>query len=498
MASAARVITAQTIDSRRTATSRGLFLALLAVLLPLGIVSLVLPPPVVLAILPPSVLMCIWIWRKPIRGLYLILIGAMMIEILPLQFPDSLTDRIPLFLNLNNSGILGYYSINPAEILMLTVIAIWVASTVSARTFRLPAGRVVRPYAIFMAVVLGAEVIGLLAGGDFKLSLWELRPQVYGFIAFVLAASLIVERADVRRLSVIFFLAVGIKAFLAFYRYYFTLHRVLGGWLRESIMAHEESYFWAVFLIAVLAALIYYRRQRPLVPLLLASPLVLFVLYQNQRRAGEFAFIIGGAVIVLLGVGFEPAARRHLIAGTVTVTVAFALFTAVFWDQQRGFAAEVVRPVRSLIQPSQRDYLSNIYPTAENANLHLSFQSCPVVGMGFGRPFLVVFPQANIAYIDPLWNIIPHNNLLWIGVRMGAVGFMAFWALIGMAILEGTRQLAVRRDPLLRAAAAFAIGAIIAEVVVASGDLQLENYRNILFFGATLGLLDALPRVADA
>jgi len=67
-----------------------------------------------------------------------------------------------------------------------------------------------------------------------------------------------------------------------------------------------------------------------------------------------------------------------------------------------------------------------------------------------------------------------------------------------MAILEGTRQLAVRRDPLLRAAAAFAIGAIIAEVVVASGDLQLENYRNILFFGATLGLLDALPRVADA
>ncbi len=128
----------------------------------------------------------------------------------------------------------------------------------------------------------------------------------------------------------------------------------------------------------------------------------------------------------------------------------------------------------------------------------ISFQSSPLVGIGFGRPMAYVFPMADISSVYPLWNFIPHNTILWIGMRMGTVGLVAFWALIGMAILAAARQMHKRTDPLLRGVAAFAIVVIVAELVVAWGDLQLENYRNMMFLGTMLGIIDALPRVPDA
>jgi hypothetical protein len=80
-------------------------------------------------------------------------------------------------------------------------------------------------------------------------------------------------------------------------------------------------------------------------------------------------------------------------------------------------------------------------------------------------------------------------------MRMGFLGMAAFWALIGTVVLEGVRVIRTQQDPLLRGVAAFALAAVIAELLVAYGDVQLENYRNMIFFGTMLGLIDAIPRV---
>jgi hypothetical protein len=78
---------------------------------------------------------------------------------------------------------------------------------------------------------------------------------------------------------------------------------------------------------------------------------------------------------------------------------------------------------------------------------------------------------------------------------MGIVGMAAFWALVAMIILEGIRALSAQEDSLLRGVAAFALAAIAAELVVGYGDVQLENYRNMIFFGVMVGIIDALPRI---
>ncbi len=399
------------------------------------------------------------VWAKPVRGIYILFAAAVTIEIFPLGFSDSLTDQLPFFLNLNNSGIAGL-SITPAEILMVIALISWWANYAANRHENLrPQGRILTAYVVYLVVVLFAEVRGLLSGANLNISLWELRPQVYGFILFLLTASLIRERRQLLTLAGIFLAGTGLKAVLGFNRYVFTLNHDLGS--NDSILGHEASYFLLLFLVAVVCILIWYRRRS-------------------------------------LGIRFERTVQVRLAIISAVAAVFLVIFFGANWNKQDGLVGQVVRPVHSMFQPDDRDFSSNLYRQNENANLTYSFNQNRLFGVGFGSPMPIIFPLADISQSYPLWQYIPHNTLLWIGMRMGLIGFAAFFALVGMTILEGVRQVATRDDALLRGIAVFALAAVIAELMVAYGDVQLENYRNMIFTGTLIGLIDAIPQIAHA
>ena len=432
-----------------------------------------------------------WIVAMPIRGLQVLLAGALAIEIFPLGFQDSLTDRVPFFENLNNSlGIKGI-SANPAELLMLLLLVLAFTRAEPAIRARLVKGRLFWPYLLFLGAVLLGEVHGLLAGGDFNKSLWELRPQVYGFVGFVTASLLIRDRRDIERLALVAGVAILVKAVIGDVRYFIVLGHVLGN--HETVLGHEDSYFLALLPMAALTALIWTGRTQALKLLALASLVAVAALLANERRAGIAALGGGIAVIVLTAIRFNEAHRKRVLVLALIAAVIAVGFLIVFWNVQHGLIGQLVRPVRSQFDPSYRDYLSDIYRQAENTNLKLSFQTNRLIGMGFGMPFLIVLTQADISNIYPLWNYIPHNTLLWVGMRMGLVGAATFWALFGIALLEVCRALRVQKDRFVLALVALAGGAIVAELMVAYADLQLESYRNMIFIGIVFGLLNIVP-----
>lgn len=451
--------------------------------------GLLLPAP--LAVLAVGLVLLPWLWQAPVRAVYLLVAAAILIEIFPLGYPDSLTDRVPLFQNLSNVGLPGV-AMSPVEVLMLEAVAVGLLKG----QLQLPRGRLLGPYLAFMAVVAFSELHGLLSGGDFKLSLWELRPQAYGFVLFSFAGSLIRNRQQLVTLASITLVATCAKAVLGDIRWQFTLGHDPG--THETLLGHEDSYFLALFLLALLVALLAWRQRRFLVPVLVASPLVGLCLLANQRRAGFFA--LGGALAVatLLAIRFFPAARRQALALAFIGLVGAGTFIAFSWNEQYGIRGQLVRPVRSLIDPSARDSSSDLYRKAENANLLFSFRQNPILGMGFGMPFLTPYPQADISAIYPLWNVIPHNTLMWVPMRAGVLGMVGFWGLVAAALLEVCWVLRTRHDPMLRAIAVFAAGAIVAELLLADVDLQLESYRNLIYFGALLGVVNNLGGMPDA
>ena len=437
-----------------------------------------------------------WLWGAPVRGVYLLMAASSMIEIYGLSFPDSLTDKVLLWLNLNNTSGAGV-PITPAEILMLVIAGVTMIKAAGERSLVLWRGNLMAPFLVFIVVVLAAEFHGLFSGGDFKLSLWELRPLAYSFITFLLASTLIQTRKQLITLLLIFVLAVGVKILIADYRYLITLGRNLGG--HQTVLGHEDSYFIDMFLIAIVLAFVSGLRSRLYLLLYAAAvPLAVLALLANQRRVGSYALVAALAALLVTAYVVEPRLRKAALIVAAMLVIAIGGVIAASWNINYGLRGELVRPVKTLFDPTARDFSSDAYRTAENEDLRISFQSDPIVGMGFGKPFLTVFPLADISQFYPLWNVIPHNTLMWVGVRTGAIGFAAFWGLIAMVLLQALYIAKSRRDPLVRAAALFAIAAVVAELVVAYGDLQLENERNMVFFGIVLGLLNRLSQIRGA
>lgn len=480
------------VAARRTPSLiRSFFAIAVAIMISVAAIDAVTPH--ALAVLVILFALTPWIIAMPIRGLQVLLVGAIVVEIFPLGFPDSLTDQVPLFENLNNSLGLNGLSATPAELLMCVTLVAALARSDSEVRSRLLKGRLLWPYLLFMIAVFIGEVHGMLNGGDLNKSLWELRPQVYGFIGFVAASLLIRSREDVERLALIVVSAVIVKAAIGDFRYFIVLNHNLG--THETVLGHEDSYFLALVPIAALASLIWTGRTRTFNYLVIASLASLAALLANERRAGIAALGAAVGVVVVFAVRFNVMHRRRVLILALIAAAVALIFLAIFWNTQTGLIGQLVRPVRSQFDPTYRDYLSDIYRQAENTNLKLSFDTNRILGMGFGMPFLIVLTQADISNIYPLWNYIPHNTLLWVGVRMGLVGCATFWGLIGASLLEVCRALRLQTDRFTLAIVALAGAAIAAELIVAYTDLQLESYRNMIFIGIVLGLINVIPRL---
>ena len=444
----------------------------------------------------PLALATFWILRSPILGLYVLFAAALLIPVQPLGFSDSLTDGIPFFLNLSDpaSVNLNGLGVTPAEILM-TLVALGVIGSAAARHEALPAGRLLAPYVLFGIAIVMGELNGLIHGGDFKLSLWELRPQVYGLVVFILASQLVRDRSQVKVILAILLAAEAFKGAVGVFRYFVTLSRQLGG--LEAIQAHEESYLLGLFLVAVVIGLIWFRK--PLMLLLVgAAPIVFTAIVVNHRRAGIGALAIEIATVFVLAYLLEPRLRRQLtVVGVVSTLIGIGA-VITYWNQEYGAIAEMIRPVKSLIDPSARDLSSDLYRIAEASNLKATFSSSPLLGIGFGHPYYIFAAQTGVSQIDPLWNIIPHNTLLWVPMRMGIIGLVTFWGLACMAIVEAIWVVRNVSDPLIRSVGIFGLAAFLGLLFTAYVDIGLENYRTMIVTGLLLALISRAPYLASS
>ena len=476
---------------------RTTWLIFLAIIVPTAATSLavaVFALPAALVFVFPLLFFAAWVLHAPVRGLYVLFAAALLIPVQPLLFQDSTLDRIPFFLNLSDPMSLNLpgLGITPAEILMLLVLMGWIAHLALTRE-QMTTGRLLAPYLIYAVAILIGELNGLVRGGDFKLSLWELRPQVYGLATFLMATFLLKQRSQLKVLLVLVLICELVKGVISLYRYYVTFGRDVGPF--EAVQSHEESYLMALFLVIVVIGILWYRR--PLVVLLtVLAPITFIAIVVNHRRIGIVALGVEIATVAVIAFMTEPRLRRGLLVAGGVSAVAGAVFVAAFWNQQYGAVAELIRPVKSLVDPSVRDLASNLYRAAETANLKATYRTSPLLGIGFGHPYYIFYPQTGVESIDPLWNIIPHNSLLWVPMRMGVFGLITFWGLIGTAVAEAIWAIRKVHDTFIRLAVVFALATIFGELVSAYVDVDLENYRNLIFMGLMLGLINRAPSLA--
>jgi hypothetical protein len=257
--------------------------------------------------------------------------------------------------------------------------------------------------------------------------------------------------------------------------------------------------FFSLFFFLVLGLWLFGLRGRlrtvatSLMPLVLAADLV------NDRRTAWL--ILGAGFIVMLAVTYfvRPDRRRLIRRIAVVTSIISAVYFPAFWNSQ-GSLGQPASGLRSAIgsTPSARDALSDDYRIQENANLNLNLKNAGPLGVGFGIQINYALPMPGLVNkIDPAIMYVPHNGVLYILMRMGLVGGVAFWCLLGAAILQGSR-LARCPDPRFAMVGALSVAVVVGWALEGATDQGFVLSRVTFAVGCIIGLAEAARHIYTA
>jgi O-antigen ligase len=379
--------------------------------------------------------------------------------------------------------------VSPLEILLMLGVVVSLASSgpaVAARRTRALGW----PMTLFGLALVVGFARGAVAGGDMYVGLWEIRYLLYIPACFVIARAAIRRVEDVTSLLGAGLIAAALFAVEGAYRKFALVNTGTLGLVEDFAYEHEDVIFLATFLIAIAASLLFPASARVRTTGLLLAPILLFTLLASNRRAGIIVLLIGLLIVALAAFAVR---RKAFFVSAVPGAIAAVLYVALFWNAS-GLLGQPARAVRSLYEPDARDASSNLYRLLEGYDIYATIKDDPILGVGFGREFLMPATLPDLSWW-PFWRFEPHNNVLWMWLKLGVVGYLVFWFLMGTAISRAAAGVRRLQDPQLRLAALFCLVSVVAVLVFAYVDLGLVSGRVTAFLGTVLGIISVLKAI---
>lgn len=389
------------------------------------------------------------------------------------ELPPALKDLLPI-------------TVSPLELLMAFT-ALVVFFRLEPASQRAPLPRIV--FAIPVFVALGF-VYGLQKGGDVKLGYQEARGLMFGAFAFVTARRL--TGGHERPLIVAGLGGIGVLSLIVLGRYFFITRSGTAGIPLEMAYAHEDAMFLAIGFVAALVLLLRQGRGRDRLLLVVFEALVLAALLTTGRRAGTLVLVIGVATAVLFCFRHRPAL---VVAMGVPAVLISAAYLGAYWNKEYGAIAQPARAIRSQIDPSARDDSSDTYRETERYDVTQTVRLNRVMGVGFGRPFAPFQPLPDLTSFWPLQFFTPHSNLLWLWLKMGALGagaLLATWVLAFGRCVSAFRE-AISSNQ-FDSMPVIAASILLMYLSYAQVDLALVGARSAAVLACALAAALSLPR----
>jgi hypothetical protein len=409
---------------------------------------------------------------------------------------ESFTYELHYFSNLNAIPYLPSLpsaGFSPFEVHVVALGMVWAFGALVTRQLklvRIPLGTLI---ALFVAWVIIGLANGVRAGGNITVAMWELRGLFYMVFMYLFVPQIIRSREQLHTLLWVCIAGITLKAFVGAGRF-ILLGFTMGG--HDTLVNHEEPLL--IFtLLAFLGALILFRartRQKAVL-LLLAVPLILGF-YSGNRRAA-YASMAASLVAFVLMLPWKEALRVASVGGPLIVLL--GLYTAVFWDSDSKIATPLKQIKSGFVEDeevSERNYYSNLYRKIEEYNLAVTLQHSIATGIGFGTKYEQ--PLALVAITYSLRDYMAHNNVIWLFVKTGVIGFFLFWLLLDGYAARLAGLVAHLQDPYLKAVAVFIVVAVLNQIAAAYFDLHLVRYRTMIYLGLLMGLLPVIEEAAKA
>ncbi len=437
------------------------------------------------------------IWNFPRFGIYFLIVSAIIFaEPATTTLSTVPTSVIKLWINFSTIGqmhgtnALKPLSFSPAEIVMILTTLAWLIRSISDRTFKFRPGAFIWPILIYLSFVLWGYVHGLTTGGDRVMALYEVRAQTYLLLATILGANLITEVKHVK--AVLWSLLIGSGILSVFGTItYFVVGTAASD---QSLLAHDDTLFFVRLVLLSFIVMMINVDKKMRAWAIFFLPFAIISIIGNQRRASIAAFIIAFIPLLpLLWVNFKDS-RKQIGIFLIVFSVLSAVYLPVAWNAKGAWALPA-RAIRSQSDPNARDESSDFYRMAESADLRFTRDTNPWLGYGYGKEFIEVVPLVRLttSFLDYL----PHNGVLWVWMRLGNFGFLAFLMIIVFVLIRGPQLLSSVSDPYLKTIGILAILDILMIYIYGKYDLQITNPRQMFILSIQLGILSALPYISN-
>jgi hypothetical protein len=385
----------------------------------------------------------------------------------------------------------------PLEVMLLLALGVAIASAGTKRKWAAPSREYLAarlrggwPVLLFSIAAFAGLIRGALGGGDMYIGLWEIRYLLYIPGCYLIVRAAVRTPQHVATLLRIGLVATVLLAIEGAYRRIALIDTGVLGVIPERAYEHEDVVFLAVFTLFLIAAYVFGAFPRARAIGMILAPLLLYTLLATERRVGIIVLLVGLLVTALITLFVR---RKAFILAVLPLLVMTALYLVLFWNAS-GILGQPSRAIKSLYEPDVRDANSNLYRMLEAFNIEATMHSDPVTGVGFGRPFLMAVGLPDLSWW-PFWHFETHNNILWVWLKTGVIGYVLFWVMIGGAIGRAAHAAKRLNDPTLRCAALFCLVAVIGTVVFAWVDLGLVSGRVTLMLGIALGILAVVERI---
>lgn len=425
------------------------------------------------------------LWRRPYLAPAILLSAAILFE-QGIQIPHiPITGKIPMW-----SGV-GPGHLEGADILLLIVLVIYLIKSKAWGPRWVPRTHVALAMRAVLACVALAVVIGEAHHGSFRVALMEARPYAYLAATYYLTSVMVRDRRTIRAVLWGFVGSVAFKAVQGIYVWLGSRHMVPRP---ESYISHEASYFFVIFMLLVLTLWLFDQKGKLRTWATWLLPIVIFANVVNDRRAAWE--MLGGGLLCLGVIVYKalPIRRYILSKAIVGLLLVSAVYFPVMWNST-GTLGQPARAIKSQVKPDYRDDASDNYRVQEDANLQQNIKQNGLLGNGFGVKIDYALPITDISQLDPLIAYIPHNDVLDVLMRMGFLGGVAIWFLIGAGIISGSR-LSRSRDRQAAAIGALVASSLVAYALMGGVDQGFFFYRIAFTTGVLLGLAEAARRLA--
>ena len=441
-----------------------------------------------------SGLLALFIIRQPQLGLYVTIFATVLFEAFPVPFDPTSSFTWIFHANLSTWTPVPL-PLSPVEFLLIVTTMSWVIHAGNRRAFSLPLGTLGGPIIAFAVCILIGLVYGIGANsGDVRIALWESRALFYLFISYFLTGAIIRQQKQAKTIVVLIALGLALNALRLIWRFLSTSAVIVGD-QGVSGLSHENALFIAFMIVFAIAIATFGRTGRLRLVALVSLPFFVLALLASQRRVAFVTLFLGLIVwAVLLGLQ-----RRSLFIKIVPLLIlVFSLYIGAFWNNTSGLLGQPIRSIHTVLGTgpiSERDISSDLYRETEETNIWLTIRESPLTGVGFGKPFIEFIPLVRFEY----WEFqfyTPHNQVFWLWLKMGPLGFVITFWLFSLAIAQTARLARETQGTWLQPFMVASLAYVIMLLVFAYVDVGLANGRSMLVLGILLGVIGYLPRMS--